>query len=157
MGLSSLMEQTLPKESGNSVNEDKISVVVNPVWPDGVASENWPSICFFGLYDGHGGSDWSEFLKNNLHHYILTDPEFVQNPKEAIIKGFKRAENEYLNMVKMSIDIYKNKEDITITRKGSIRSGSCAVIAIWINNKWYIANVGDSRALLSFKFGKLHV
>ena len=27
----------------------------------------WPKCSFFGIYDGHGGSNCADFLKDNLH------------------------------------------------------------------------------------------
>ena len=142
------------RELGNKTNEDKIVTIINPTWPEGIPPEIWPQINYFGLFDGHGGDKWSEFLKSNLHTFIFTDPNFLQNPKKAIINGFEKAENEYLNLIKTSITFDQNEKSSKPNNR-SIRSGSCAVIAIWIDNKWYIANVGDSRALLSFKLGNL--
>lgn len=34
-------------------------------------------------------------------------------------------------------------------------SGSCANVALFINNEWYVANVGDSRAILSINRGNI--
>lgn len=34
-------------------------------------NEEWPKCSFFAIYDGHGGSACSDFLKEHLHHIIL--------------------------------------------------------------------------------------
>jgi serine/threonine protein phosphatase PrpC len=35
------------------------------------------------------------------------------------------------------------------------KSGSCAVVALFVDDICYIANLGDSRAVLSYKSGKI--
>ena len=32
---------------------------------------NWPVVHFFGIFDGHGGNKCAEFLRDNLHLYII--------------------------------------------------------------------------------------
>ncbi len=49
----------------------------------------WPSISFFGIYDGHGGETCANFLRDNLHNFVINQPTFPNNPLEAIKVGFK--------------------------------------------------------------------
>lgn len=57
----------------------------------------WPKCSFFGVFDGHGGCLCADFLRDNLHHYIVNDENFPSNPREAIKRGFKEAEKFFLN------------------------------------------------------------
>jgi protein phosphatase PTC2/3 len=50
------------------------------------------------VYDGHGGSACAEFLRDNLHHYVIKEDSFPSDPKQAIIKGFAKAEARFLEM-----------------------------------------------------------
>ena len=94
----------------------------------------WPNCSFFRLYDGHGGSRACDFLRDNLHKFIINDKYFPSNPQKAIADGFIYAEKLF----------FKNYTGID-------SSGSCAIIIVIIENRVYIANVGDSRAILSAK------
>ena len=69
-------------------NEDKVSIFVMIDKPNHFKG-NWPEVHFFGIYDGHGGDECSEFLKQNLHKYIIEDPLIISNTKQAILNGFK--------------------------------------------------------------------
>jgi protein phosphatase PTC2/3 len=51
-------------------------------------NEVWPKCSFFGVYDGHGGSSCSDFLRDNLHHFVIKHKDFPTNPKIAIAEGF---------------------------------------------------------------------
>jgi len=44
-----------------------LNIGVSPNWP---TDESWPPCSFFAIYDGHGSSLVSNFLKDNLHHYV---------------------------------------------------------------------------------------
>lgn len=59
-------------------NEDRVSIVVN-VKPPRNYNKKWPKVNFFGLYDGHGGSDCANYLKKNLHKFIIEHPSFPEN------------------------------------------------------------------------------
>lgn len=76
------------------------------------------------------------------------------NVKEAIKKGFEAAERDYLT-------------NYALNRNGDVvdRSGSCAVVTMVVgkiviliiyllDNICYVANVGDSRAIMSLDSGK---
>ena len=51
-------------------NEDRISIIQNVIKPPSRKKEEWPKVSFFAIYDGHEGIKCSDFLKENLHHYV---------------------------------------------------------------------------------------
>ena len=74
-------------------NEDRVSIILNVAKPESKkAIKVWPKIAFFGVFDGHGGASWAEFLRDNLHTFIIKDQAFPEFPKHAIRNGFKEAE-----------------------------------------------------------------
>ena len=74
-------------------NEDRVSIILNVAKPDWKRNiTNWPKISFFGVFDGHGGHSWPDFLRDYLHTFIVKDQSFPQFPKIAIKNGFKEAE-----------------------------------------------------------------
>jgi protein phosphatase 2C family protein 2/3 len=103
--------------------------------PSNRQAEVWPECSFFGIYDGHGGSGCADFLRDNLHHFIVKEPSFPSKPEEAIKRAFKAAECNFL--------------ELSQTSEPCDPSGSCAVVVLIVGNKSFIANVGDSRAIAS--------
>ncbi len=115
--------------------EDKYTVI-----------ENWGNTgtTFAGVYDGHGGKRVAEYLEENLHARILQifQLQEIKDLKEAIRQGCAQINQEIL-----ANDEIKEQ-------------GSCAIMAFIFENekdknkyKIIIANVGDSRAVIS-KNGK---
>lgn len=98
-------------------NEDRVSIILNVVKPNSFAGDYWPKCSIFGIFDGHGGNLCADFLKDNLHQYVIKDINFPNNPREAITRGFEAAEKEFLN----NYAIGKNGEVLD-------RSGSCAIV-----------------------------
>ena len=49
------------------------------------------------MFDGHGGAACADFLRDNLHQFVIKEPTFPHNPEEAIRKGFKQAERVFLD------------------------------------------------------------
>jgi protein phosphatase 2C family protein 2/3 len=39
--------------------------------PEGKDVNTWPKCSFFAIYDGHGGSNCADYLKDNLHTIIV--------------------------------------------------------------------------------------
>ena len=126
-------------------NEDRVSIVINMVKPKNYHTNilEWPKISFFGIFDGHAGNKCADYLKDNLIKKISNNSFFPNDIKNAIKYGFQSAERDFL--------------DNYAIQNGKIidKSGSCALILLTVNNLLYVANVGDSRCLVSCKNGKI--
>ena len=124
-------------------NEDRVSIILNILKPQNRAHEEWPKCSFFGIYDGHGGAGCADYLRDSLHQFVIKEPSFPWNPKEAIRNGFAKAEKKF---IEMNYD--------TETEEVIDKSGSCAIVILIIGDTCFCANVGDSRSLLSGQGGQ---
>lgn len=125
-----------------SYNEDMAKIIIN--YPKPVIINNKtisPNISYFGVFDGHGGDKCSKFLKENFDSILFNSPNFPVNPIESIREAFKNAE------IQFSQKAIQNGKLVD-------KSGSCALIALIINDILYAINLGDSRALYSRDSGK---
>ncbi|XP_062177776.1 probable protein phosphatase 2C 10 isoform X2 [Alnus glutinosa] len=87
----------------------------------------------FAIYDGHLGDSVPAYLQKHLFPNILKDEEFWTDPNRSIAKAYERTDQAILS----------HSPDLG-------RGGSTAVTAILLNGqKLWIANVGDSRGVLS--------
>eukprot|EP00262_Sarcandra_glabra_P017668 TRINITY_DN6134_c0_g1_i1.p1 TRINITY_DN6134_c0_g1~~TRINITY_DN6134_c0_g1_i1.p1 ORF type:complete len:295 (-),score=52.71 TRINITY_DN6134_c0_g1_i1:103-987(-) len=87
----------------------------------------------FAIYDGHLGDNVPAYLQKHLFSNILEEGEFWADPSRSIPRAYERTDQEILS----------HSPDLG-------RGGSTAVTAILINGqKLWIANVGDSRAVLA--------
>ena len=118
-------------------NEDRVMIMTRIQKPADRKDEKWPHCSFFGLYDGHGGKSCSNFLRDNLHSFIIQDQNFPSNPEQAILNGFEKAENHFIDFA---------------LKKGD-KSGSCAVIILIVGKQCFVGNLGDSRAVVSINEG----
>ncbi|KAF5790511.1 putative protein-serine/threonine phosphatase [Helianthus annuus] len=95
------------------------------------------TVCLFGIFDGHGGSRAAEYLKQNLFNNLMMHPQFMTNTKMALSETYQRTDSEFLESEK------DNSSD----------DGSTASTAVLVGNRLFVANVGDSRTIIS-KAGK---
>ncbi|GKV09349.1 hypothetical protein SLEP1_g20863 [Rubroshorea leprosula] len=87
----------------------------------------------FAIYDGHLGHSVPAYLQKHLFANILKEDEFWVDPGRSISKAYERTDQAILS----------NSSDLG-------RGGSTAVTAILMDGlKLWVANVGDSRAVLS--------
>ncbi|XP_061365421.1 probable protein phosphatase 2C 10 isoform X2 [Gastrolobium bilobum] len=87
----------------------------------------------FAIYDGHLGDTVPTYLQRHLFSNILKEDDFWTDPNSCIVRAYETTDQAILS----------HSPDLG-------RGGSTAVTAILINNqKLWIANVGDSRAVLS--------
>ena len=125
-------------------NEDRVSIILNLNKPKFLEYNGpWPKMAYFGVFDGHAGNKCAEFLRDNLINYIVKNNFFPKDIPNAIKAGFKKIDEDYLS------------KHAFINNKLEDNSGSCALILLLVNNLIYIANVGDSRCVGSFKNGKV--
>lgn len=90
---------------------------------------------FFAIYDGHGGNEIAYYAAANVHQFVAQAYQNCQSMEQALVTGIKRADSALKNTQ------YLNER--------AQSSGSTAIIVVIKDNKLYVANVGDSRALLS--------
>lgn len=92
----------------------------------------------FGVYDGHGGEECSDFCKENVLDAVASHPKYKSNPKQALTDAFISVDEEYLEMA----------------RDLELDDGStCTVLQLQYDPVakkcyYYLACSGDSRAVL---------
>ncbi|XP_027361921.1 probable protein phosphatase 2C 76 isoform X2 [Abrus precatorius] len=94
-------------------------------------------VSLFGIFDGHGGSRAAEYLKEHLFDNLLKHPKFLKDTKSAISETYQQTDADFLDYEK---DTFRD-------------DGSTASTAVLVDNHLYVANVGDSRTIIS-KAGK---
>jgi serine/threonine protein phosphatase PrpC len=90
---------------------------------------------FWAVFDGHAGGRCSKALCQGLAASVARDPEFHADLRGAIYRGFQRANTDFLKRAD----------------KLQMNDGSTAVTVFARNGRLWVANVGDSRAVLSAK------
>lgn len=135
-------------------NEDRVSIILNITMPAFKQIDNWPTCSFFAVYDGHGGASCADFLRDNLHQFIIKQESFPSDPASAIREGFQEAEEFFLEIVENAAD-EAMREAGEVNYEGFVdNSGSCAIVILIVDEKVYVANVGDSRAIMSADGGR---
>lgn len=87
---------------------------------------------FFGVYDGHGGTQCADYLQQNLHDFILNHPQLRADTTTAIKDAIARAEKDFMEKCRVE----------------KIESGSTVACAVIIGQQLTTANVGDSEIVL---------
>jgi len=92
---------------------------------------------YYGVFDGHGGNDVSLYLQDNMKNVIKKHIiDEVNSDKEVIDVG---------NILYKSFKTIIND----IPSKISMTTGSTAVVLLRYKDKIWVANVGDSRAIMN--------
>ncbi|CAH2073193.1 unnamed protein product [Thlaspi arvense] len=97
---------------------------------DGIDGE---IVGLFGVFDGHGGARAAEYVKRHLFSNLITHPKFISDTKSAITDAYNHTDSELL------------KSENSHNRD----AGSTASTAILVGDRLLVANVGDSRAVIS--------
>ncbi|GLT48537.1 hypothetical protein SLA2020_221570 [Shorea laevis] len=120
-------------------------------YPDALDKANQDSFCihipfgtnpddhFFGVFDGHGefGAQCSQFVKRKLCENLLRDSRFHVDAVEACHSAFLTTNSE----------LHADSLDDSM-------SGTTAITVLVRGRKIYVANSGDSRAVIAERRGK---
>ncbi|XP_013598230.1 PREDICTED: probable protein phosphatase 2C 64 isoform X1 [Brassica oleracea var. oleracea] len=94
---------------------------------------------FLGVYDGHGGPETSRFIN---HHLFLHLKRFAAEQEcmsaDVIKKAFQATEEGFLSLVSHQFQ--------TTPQLATV--GSCCLVCVISDGTLYVANAGDSRAVL---------
>ena len=136
-------------------NDDRVKIMINMNRPSNYLSKTpWPLISYFAIFDGHNGDHCAEFLRQNLLQFIYTNPNFPKNIERSIKEAFIKADEEYLKNYCYIHDDFNHLMNYNNVEYCN-NSGSCGLILLLIDTKIYIANVGDSRCVVSCNNGEI--
>ncbi|XP_010555215.1 PREDICTED: probable protein phosphatase 2C 64 [Tarenaya hassleriana] len=94
---------------------------------------------FVGVYDGHGGPETAWFINDTLFHHLKRFAGDQQAMTvEVIKKAFQATEDGFLSVVRREWQ----------TRPQLAAVGSCCLVTVICNGTLYVANAGDSRAVM---------
>lgn len=120
---------------------------------------------FFGVYDGHAGTDVAIYTSRFLHLNCISDPDMKAGRIKAALKnGFLKTDADLLKDEGMA-ECLKIRKEVARRKHGSdnqdmddddeddddigvTESGSTAVTCFMKGSTIYCANAGDSRAVL---------
>ncbi|KAJ1432836.1 hypothetical protein SESBI_06373 [Sesbania bispinosa] len=133
----------------HSCGEFSFAVVqANEVIEDHSQVETGSDAVFVGVYDGHGGPEASRFINDHLFHNLMSESytdffggvaqENGSISEDIIRNAVSATEDGFLTLVRRSYGI-----------KPLIAAmGSCCLVGVIWKGTLYIANLGDSRAVI---------
>jgi serine/threonine protein phosphatase PrpC len=145
-------------------NEDRY--VVEMVKPKNQNNYDNKNMSYYAVYDGHGGNYVVDYIKEHLHKNILSEIErnFTKMSEEEtysssdsqLVDGvgeseIKEEEESVIYAMRQGFKLTDEKV-IDACRKANDWSGSCVCATLIRGNVLYLANLGDSTAVI-FQFG----
>ncbi|KAF5197114.1 phosphatase 2C [Thalictrum thalictroides] len=91
-------------------------------------------ISFFGVFDGHGGKDAAQFVRDNLPRVIVEDAEFPLKLERVVTRSFAETDAAFAKRCSL---------------QSTLSSGTTALTAMIFGRSLLVANAGDCRAVLS--------
>ncbi|CAM8992793.1 unnamed protein product [Rhodiola kirilowii] len=104
-----------------------------------------PSATYVGIYDGHGGPEASRFITSRIFPFLdRFSKEQGGLSADVIRKAYDATEEEFLDFVKES---WSERPEV-------LSVGSCCLVGAIAKGMLYVANLGDSRAVLGRRVSK---
>jgi serine/threonine protein phosphatase PrpC len=57
--------------------------------------DEWPNASLFGVYDGHGGCKCADYLRDNVHNYLVQMQMYPWDPGQALHDALLFSEEQY--------------------------------------------------------------
>ncbi|PPS09314.1 hypothetical protein GOBAR_AA11331 [Gossypium barbadense] len=113
------------------------SILVAVLWSFVMVFESFALVSVFSPFvlefSWHGGSHAAEYLKQHLFENLMKHPKFITDTKLAISETYPQTDVDFLDSER---NTYRD-------------DGSTASTAVLVGNHLYVANVGDSRTIIS--------
>ncbi|XP_062166523.1 probable protein phosphatase 2C 68 [Alnus glutinosa] len=137
LGDSLLWSRDLEK---HSLGEFSFAVVqANEVIEDQSQVETGQSATFVGVYDGHGGPEASRYICDHLFlHLVKLARENGTISEDVLRRAFSATEDGFLTLVRRTCGIKPLMAAV----------GSCCLVGVIWKGTLYVANLGDSRAVI---------
>ncbi|CAK9437323.1 uncharacterized protein LODBEIA_P17010 [Lodderomyces beijingensis] len=108
------------------------------------------TVAVFGVFDGHGGKQCSEYLREHLAKHIF---KHLLSEKDKASRHHSRRQCDNKHIIALlKHAFFKTDHDLS-HYSNFINCGSTGIILCVVNNKLYVANTGDSRCILSTQNG----
>lgn len=91
-------------------------------------------ISLYGVFDGHGGKDAAQYVRDNLPRVIVEDADFPLELEKVVRRSFVQTDSQFAE---------------TCSRLNALSSGTTALTAMIFGRSLLVANAGDCRAVLS--------
>lgn len=105
---------------------------------------NWPyEYFYFGIFDGHGGSDASEFVKQNLVKFITKNEHFWSDNDQDVMRAIRDGFRQTQEAMRKDLQNWSNPNPFLPST-----AGTTASVLFIKNGKFYSGHVGDSRILI---------
>ncbi|KAG0457594.1 hypothetical protein HPP92_022751 [Vanilla planifolia] len=119
----------------NNLLEDQSQIESGPL----SLLDSGPHGTFVGIYDGHGGPEASRYINDHLFQHLKRfASEQHSISVEVIRKAYQATEEGFFSLVAKQWPV---KPQIAAV-------GSCCLVGIVCGGTLYVANVGDSRAVI---------
>ncbi|KAK4493393.1 hypothetical protein RD792_017707 [Penstemon davidsonii] len=116
-------------------------VQANTVLEDHSQVETGRHATFVGVYDGHGGPEAARYICDHLFQHLLKFARENGTMSEDILRSaFSETENGFLTLVRRAYEI----------RPAIAAVGSCCLVGVIWKGTLYVANLGDSRAVMGY-------
>ncbi|KDP30186.1 hypothetical protein JCGZ_16968 [Jatropha curcas] len=92
------------------------------------------SISFYGVFDGHGGKNAAQFVRDYLPKVIVEDADFPLELEKVVTRSFIETDAALAE---------------TYSLESALSSGTTALTAMIFGRSLLVANAGDCRAVLS--------